>query len=54
MVLLKRLFSRFPNEVETNIQKSLQLLQKKYNTDVLGFGEQFRKYDSKQWSIGDA
>jgi spore germination protein KC len=37
-------------EVETSIQKTLQVLQKKYKADVLGFGEQFRKYDSKQWS----
>ncbi|WP_139998966.1 Ger(x)C family spore germination protein [Paenibacillus paridis] len=45
----KAMIKKTNEEVEMSIRQALKVLQKKYKTDVLDFGDRFRKLAPKQW-----
>lgn len=45
----KRLTKDISKEMEQRIQKSIQLVQKKYKVDVLALGEVYKRNNYKEW-----
>jgi spore germination protein len=45
----KKIKENIAKEMEKRIQKSIQLVQKKYRVDVLGLGEVYKRHNYKEW-----